>query len=198
MVESWLFIFAVIAVLLIPGPTNALLASSAHLHGFSKTFLSIPVVLFGYAYGISLWALVIHLSMPTWPNLIHILHVVSATYVIWLAFHLWKKTSLQQHSLKHQQLDRAKLFKSTLKNPKSLLFAAGIFPAWTWDSAEYYAWVFGIFCLCLMPCSLFWIYIGRRILAGQIASVTADRLYKGSAMLLVLSMMPIVISFFKF
>ena len=198
MVESWLFIFAVIAVLLIPGPTNALLASSAHLHGFSKTFLSIPVVLFGYAYGISLWALVIHLSMPTWPNLIHILHVVSAAYAIWLAFHLWKKTSLQQHSLKHLQLDRAKLFKSTLKNPKSLLFAAGIFPTWTWESAEYYAWVFAIFCLCLLPCSLFWIYIGRRILAGQIASVTADRLYKGSAMLLVLSMMPIVISFFKF
>lgn len=197
MLESWLFVFAVIAVLLIPGPTNALLASSAHLHGCFKTFFSIPVVLFGYVYGISLWALIIHLSMPTWPNLIHILHAVSAIYVIWLAFHLWKKTSLQQHSLKHQQLSRAELFKSTLKNPKSLLFAAGIFPAWTWEGVEHYAWVLGVFCLCLMPCALFWMYVGRQILAGEIKTATADRIYKGSAMLLMLSMMPIVISFFR-
>ncbi|MFW2101973.1 threonine transporter RhtB, partial [Acinetobacter johnsonii] len=30
MIESWLFVLAMIAFLMIPGPTNALLASSAH------------------------------------------------------------------------------------------------------------------------------------------------------------------------
>ena len=196
MVENWLFIFAVIAVLLIPGPTNALLATSAHLHGFYHALSYVPLVMLGYAYGISLWALIIHLGMPTWPHLMQVLHGISMAYVIWLAVHLWKKTSLQQHSQKHQQVDRSELFKSTLKNPKSLLFAAGIFPTWTWDSFQNYSVVLVIFMLGLIPCTLFWMFVGRRILAGEIASNIADRLYKGTAMLLMLSMLPIVIEFF--
>ncbi|MBQ1494215.1 MAG: threonine transporter RhtB, partial [Acinetobacter sp.] len=37
MIESWFFVLAMIAVLLIPGPTNALLASSTHQQGVLKT-----------------------------------------------------------------------------------------------------------------------------------------------------------------
>ncbi len=196
MVTSWLFIFAVFAILLIPGPTNAFLASAAHHQGVLKTFHLIPIELLGYIYGISLWSLLIHLTMPTWPMLIHILHVVSAAYVIWLAFHLWKTSHLKQHSLKNKTLNRSVLFKSTLRNPKSILFAVGIFPAWTWDSFQNYAYVLAIFSLCLIPCALFWINFGRKVLAGNLNGVTADRVYKGSAMLLVLSMLPVVIGFF--
>lgn len=196
MVASWLFIFAVFAVLLIPGPTNALLASAAHHHGLLKAFYLVPIELLGYIYGISLWSLLIHLTMPTWPMLIHLLHLVSASYVIWLAFHLWKSSHLKQHSLKNKTLNRSMLFKSTLHNPKSILFAIGIFPAWTWDSFQNYAYVLAIFTLCLVPCALFWIYFGRKVLAGNLKVVTADRVYKGSAMLLLLSMLPVVIGFF--
>ena len=196
MVESWLFIFAVIAVLLIPGPTNAYLASAAHHQGVLKAIYLIPFELLGYIYGISIWSLLIHLTMPTWPMLIHLLHVVSAGYVIWLAFHLWKASHLKQHSLKNKSIARRELFKSTIKNPKSILFAVGIFPVWTWDSFQHYAYVLGLFTLCLIPCALFWIYFGRKVLAGSLAVVTADRVYKGSAMLLILSMLPVVIGFF--
>jgi threonine/homoserine/homoserine lactone efflux protein len=54
MIESWLFVLAMIAVLMIPGPTNALLASSAHQQGIAKTSLLIPAEFFGYMYAISL------------------------------------------------------------------------------------------------------------------------------------------------
>lgn len=196
MIESWLFIFAIIAVLLVPGPTNALLASSAHHQGFYKTLMLVPIELLGYVYAISIWALIIHLSMPIWPNLIHVLHVVSTFYVLWLAFKLWKTSYLEQHSKKNTSLSKSRLFKETLKNPKSLLFAAGIFPMWTWDSFENYAFVLSFFIICLIPCALFWMYLGRRILAGNIKVITADRLYKGSAMLLMLSMLPVFVGFF--
>ncbi len=55
MIESWLFVLAMIAVLMIPGPTNALLASSAHQQGLAKTSLLVPAELFGYFYAINLW-----------------------------------------------------------------------------------------------------------------------------------------------
>ena len=98
MIENWLFALAVIAVLMIPGPTNALLASSAHQQGIAKTSLFIPTQLLGYFYAISLWALFIHLCSPTWPHLITILHLFSAAYVLWLAFRLWKLSYLEQHN----------------------------------------------------------------------------------------------------
>ena len=196
MIESWLFIFAMFAVLLIPGPTNALLASAAHHQGVTKTFRLIPTQLLGYVYGISLWSLLIHLSMPTWPMLIHILHVASMIYVLWLAFHLWKSSNLEKHSQRHQQLKPQHLFLATLKNPKVVLFAAGIFPIETWDSFANYALVLGVFCLCLIPCAIFWIYFGRKLLAGDLRGMRADQLYKGSAMLLMLCMLPVFFRFF--
>ena len=123
MIESWLFVLAMIAVLMIPGPTNALLASSAHQQGIAKTSLLIPAEFFGYMYAISLWALFIHLSAPIWPYLIDILHVLSAGYVFWMSF-------------------------------------------------------------------------GRAVLALETNKVTADLLYKGSALLLVVCMLPVVARFF--
>lgn len=196
MIESWLFIFAVIAVLLVPGPTNALLASAAHHQGILKTFLLVPMQLLGYIYAISIWALVIHLTMPIWPNLIHVLHTISMLYVLWLAFKLWKTANLEHHSKKNTSLSKSQLFKETLKNPKALLFAAGIFPVWTWDSFQNYFFVLGVFIVCLLPCALFWTYLGKRILSGGM--ITADRLYKGSAMLLMLSMLPVFVGFFRY
>lgn len=196
MIESWLFIFAVLAVLLIPGPSNAFLANAAHQKGISKSVMLIPVLILGYAYGISLWALFIHLSMPTWPLLSHILHFVSAIYVIWLAFGLWKSADLQKHHKTITELKPHQLFISILKNPKTILFAAGIFPVETWNSVDNYAMVFAAFMLCLIPVALFWIYYGRALLAGEFRGLTADQLYKGSAMLLMLCMLPVFIDFF--
>ena len=101
MIDSWFFVLAMIAVLLIPGPTNALLASSTHQQGVLKTLSYIPVEWLGYIYGIGLWALFIHLFDPIWPALIIILHVCSVAYVLWLAFHLWKSSHLQKYNQHH-------------------------------------------------------------------------------------------------
>lgn len=88
MIESWLFVLAMIAVLMIPGPTNALLASSAHQQGIAKTSLFIPAELLGYFYAINLWALLIHLCSPVWPNFIHIVHfLVLFMWFGWLSIY---------------------------------------------------------------------------------------------------------------
>lgn len=197
MIESWLFVLAVIAVLMTPGPTNALLASSAHQQGIAQTSLFIPAEFFGYFYAINMWALLIHISEPIWPNLIHILHFLSMVYVFWLAFHLWKSADLEKHNKRFNSIRPHQLFFSTLKNPKALLFAAGIFPLETWSSPTNFILVFSVFSLVLLPCALFWMSFGRAILSGEARQIKADLLYKGSAMMLVLCMFPVLIRFFS-
>lgn len=196
MIESWLFVLAVIAVLMIPGPTNALLASSAHQQGLAKTSLFIPAKLLGYFYAINLWALLIHVCSPVWPNFIHIVHFFSALYVVWMAFHLWKASDLEKHNQRHPSIRPRQLFFSTFKNPKALLFATGVLPIETWNNPTNFVLVFAAFSLVLLPTAVFWMSFGRAILAGQSKQIKADLLYKGSAMLLLLGMLPVVIRFF--
>ena len=197
MIESWLFVLAMIAVLMTPGPTNALLASSAHQKGIGQTTKLIPAELLGYFYAINIWALIIHLSAPVWPNLIHILHFLSIVYVLWLAFHLWKTSHLYQYNQKHPSIQPRELFLASLKNPKALLFAAGIFPYETWDSPFNFISVFAVFSMVLLPVALFWMSFGRVILAGKTQKIKADFLYKGSALMLILGMFPVVLRFFS-
>lgn len=185
-----------IAVLLIPGPTNALLASAAHHQGILKTAYVIPAEWLGYLYGISLWAIFIHLGEPIWPALIPILHTISAAYVIWLAFNLWKSSHLQRYSQHHLSIRPRQLFFASLKNPKALLFAAGIFPPETWESLKNTAYVFALFSVILLPVALFWMCFGRALLSGDVKGVKADHLYKGSALLLVICMLPVIFRFF--
>jgi len=196
MIESWFFVLAMLAVLLIPGPTNALLASATHQHGVPKTITFIPIEWLGYLYGISLWALFIHLFDPIWPAIGAILHTASLLYVLWMAFHLWKGSHLQKHDQHHQHIRKRQLFISTLKNPKKVLLASGIFPSETWNSIEQAALVFAVFSLILIPVSIFWMLFGRALLAGSLVGIKADHLYKGSAMLLLICMLPMIFRLF--
>ncbi|KCW22806.1 putative membrane protein, partial [Acinetobacter baumannii 1032359] len=103
---------------------------------------------------------------------------------------------LQQFSQNHRNIRPRQLFFSTLKNPKSLLFAAGIFPAETWNSPENFLMVLAAFTLILIPAASFWMFFGRALLTGSMKKIKADHLYKGSAMLLILCMLPVVFRFF--
>ena len=103
---------------------------------------------------------------------------------------------LQKHSQRHRSIRPVQLFFSTLKNPKALLFAAGVFPPETWHSPSNFVLIFAIFSLVLLPSVLFWMSFGRVILGGQLQQIKTALLYKGSAMLLLLCMLPVVARFF--
>ena len=83
------------------------------------------------------------------------------------------------------------------KNPKALLFAAGIFPPETWESLYNTVHVFILFSLILLPVAFFWMCFGRALLAGNVRGVRAEHLYKGSALLLVVCMLPVILDSFK-
>ena len=54
--------------------------------------------------------------------------------------------------------------------------------------------VLAAFTLILIPAASFWMFFGRALLTGSM-KIKADHLYKGSAMLLILCMLPVVFRF---
>ena len=179
---------------MIPGPANALVASAAYQQGKLKTSLYIPVILIGYLYAINGWALLIHLFSPIWPSFQELLHVLSAIGVGWMTFRLFKAQQLEQYNQTHPQIRPWQMFKGTLKNPKAALLAAGILPLSTWQSPSNFILVFAIFALVALLVALFWIVFGQAILAGESAKRKADLIYKGSALFLLLCLLPLLIS----
>ena len=196
MIESWLFVLTMLVVLMIPGPNNAFYAGYAHQHGLAKAILLIPVQLLGYFYAINLWALLVHLTLPIWPYLIDILHVVSVVYIGWLAFRLWKKPDLQRYSQQLTDQRPKQVFWATLKNPKSLLFAVGILPMQTWDNPTNFMMVFTALSIVMIPAALFWISVGQRLFTRPTLPKQSDLIYKGSAVVLVVCLLPILIQYF--
>ena len=82
---SWFFIGLVITILLTPGPTNTLLASSGIQVGLRKSLLLIPAEAIGYIIAISAWGMLIGKVSTTLPLLPTFLKLLSAGYIVFLS-----------------------------------------------------------------------------------------------------------------
>lgn len=195
MIENWLFVLAIIAVLMIPGIGNASLASSAHQLGKAKTSLLIPAILLGYLYAMNAWALLIHLLSPTWPSFQTVVHLLSSVCVGWMTFRLYKVKHLEKHQRNYPLIRPWQMFFTTLKNPKAALITAGILPQTTWDSPSHFLMVFTVFGLVVLPVAAFWMVYGQTLLSNQSKKIKADLIFKGSALFLLLCLIPLVLHF---
>ena len=134
---SWFFIGLVITILLTPGPTNTLLASSGIQVGLRKSFRLIPAEAFGYLISITLWGFLIGKISVHLPLLPTILKLFSAGYILFLALRLWRTATVSENFIQ-KGIRARELFVATLLNPKALLFASAIFPAIAWTNPQYY------------------------------------------------------------
>lgn len=196
MVDYGLTVLAIFAILMIPGPSNLLLANSARHSGFKKSLGLIPAELLGYFYAIGLWWIFLRLTHDIWPALLNILHLLSLAYVLWLAFNLWNMKVLEQSSHQHVHISPRQLFYATFKNPKSLLLSTGIFPASTWDSILDYGIHMALFSAVLIPSAFFWLHFGDRIITGKVKGLEQEQFFKHSAFFLLLCLLPIMTRFF--
>lgn len=200
MIENWLFLLAIIAVLMIPGPGNALVANAAHQTGQAKTFMLLPAIIMGYIYAMNGWALLIHLFSPIWPSFRTVVHICSALWVGWMTLHLYKAHQLEKHQREYPEMTPWQMFFITLKNPKAALMTASILPKSTWDSVSHFAMVFVSFALVVIPVAVFWMTYGQTILSKAMdqrkaSQKKADLLYKGSALFLLLCLIPLILHF---
>lgn len=195
-IEHYIFLFALIAIFLIPGTTNAIIANIAYQKGSWVAIKRLPAEYLGYLYAIGLWSIFIHIMSPYWIIFNDILHFFSIIYIFWIAFHLWNTSDLQKHLHVSKRLSSKAVFYSTLTNPKAILLAVGIFPKSTWESVEYYAMMMFLLGLIMLPCALFWIFFGRTLRQHSfIINLKATQFYKGSALFLVACTIPMIIQF---
>lgn len=96
---SLLFVGLVTALLLTPGPTNTLLASSGIQMGIRCSLKLIPAEAIGYLIAISTWGMMIDHVSKTFALLPTILKLLSAFYIFYL------KPRQNQEKSKKQQLE---------------------------------------------------------------------------------------------
>ena len=187
---SWLFIGLVATILLTPGPTNTLLASSGVQVGLRKSVKLIPAEVFGYVISISAWGMLIGKVSTTLPLLPPILKLLSACYVIFLAIKLWH-TANQEVELNQPTIRTRELFCATLLNPKALLFASAIFPVVAWSDFHIYLIHMIAYLALITPIALFWIFLGSLLASKKVAWLNQTNLQKTASLVLVSFSIPI-------
>lgn len=187
---SWLFIGLVATILLTPGPTNTLLASSGVQVGLRKSVKLIPAEVLGYVISISAWGMLIGKVSTTLPLLPPILKLLSACYIIFLAIKLWH-TANQTIELNQPTIRTRELFCATLLNPKALLFASAIFPVAAWSDFHIYLIHMMVYLALITPIALFWIFLGSLLASKKVAWLNQTNLQKTASLVLVSFSIPI-------
>ena len=187
---SWLFIGLVATILLTPGPTNTLLASSGVQVGLRKSVKLIPAEVLGYVISISAWGVLIGKVSTTLPLLPPILKLLSACYIIFLAIKLWH-TANQEVELNQPTIRTRELFCATLLNPKALLFASAIFPVVAWSDFHIYLIHMIAYLALITPIALFWIFLGSLLASKKVAWLNQTNLQKTASLVLVSFSIPI-------
>ena len=77
-----------------------------------------------------------------------------------------------------------------------MLLAAGIFPDQTWQSVQSCLHMFGVFSAILIVVMLFWMSFGPMLLSGRLKKIKADQMYTGSALLLLICALPLLLHLF--
>jgi len=167
-VNDWSFLLVIATILLTPGPTNTLLASSGISQGLRRSAPLLSFECLGYVCATSIWGLVLNTTMHDYPFVINLIKVVSGLYIAKLGLRLWyqaRRDPLQELLVSVKPLE---LFIATLLNPKAVIFAMALFPVQTWLSVSNYAGVMGSFVLLVASIGGLWIVFGSVLMAGRV------------------------------
>ncbi len=190
-----LFVSACAVLLLVPGPTNALLAAAGAMAGFKKSLHLAPAELCGYLISGNVIWLTLRPVMDAHPLVVGVLKAACAGYLIYLAFDLY----FRGHAVAPgaSKIGFSKILIVSLLNPKVLILASVIFPSPDRLAGYELGWYNAVFSALVLMASTVWISIGASIRAltrdaGDISAAVS----KASSVCLVALTVPIVRSIF--
>jgi threonine/homoserine/homoserine lactone efflux protein len=171
----WLFFVCILAILLSPGPTNALLWTSGALRGVRASLPLLAAELGGYLLGIGAWRLLGAGLLQTAPQLGTALKLVVSAYLLYLAWALWRHPGEQ--SADPRTVGPRQLFTTTLLNPKGAVFAFGVFPHFASAAAALpYA---AVFVATVPAIGALWIGFGHSVRGSRVNTSTLRRIGAG-------------------
>ena len=119
-----LFAAAVMILLIMPGPTNTLLATSGATVGFQRSTHLLLSEIGGYTLSILLIEFVLGPSLSGAPLSASILRAAAGAYLMFLSIKLWTTP----FRLARAVISLRQVFVTTLLNPKAFVFALVIIP----------------------------------------------------------------------
>ncbi|MCH7309025.1 LysE family transporter [Acinetobacter sp. NIPH 1852] len=190
---TFLFFGLIITILLTPGPTNTLLASSGIQVGIKRSLKLIPSEVLGYFIAITAWGFLLESVSHYMPWLPPFIKLFSAAFIIYLAIKLWI-TSTKKMDLNQPLITSKALFVATLLNPKALLFASAIFPHTVWLNLHQYIIHMGTFLTLITPIAFLWIAFGSVLISNKITWLNQRNLQRSASCILTVFAMPLAFS----
>lgn len=120
------FLFAILALLLAPGPTNALMTLAGAQGGLRGVVRLIPAAVGGYLTAILSLSWLGADVFGRWPVAATILKVAAAMWVLLLAARLWQ---VRDPATRAAAVTARSVYVTTLLNPKAIVVALVLLPA---------------------------------------------------------------------
>jgi threonine/homoserine/homoserine lactone efflux protein len=155
------FVFAVLALLLAPGPTNTLMAVAGAERGVRHVLRLLPAELAGYLTTVLPLAYLGAQVIAAAPALAVALKLAAAIWVMVLAVRLWRATPGDAAA---GGVGARRIYVTTLLNPKALVFGLALLPA---PHDPEFALRLGLFCLMVSGAATLWGCAGALTRAGQ-------------------------------
>jgi threonine/homoserine/homoserine lactone efflux protein len=168
MASLFTFVAAVAALLVVPGPTNTLLAAAGATTGFDRAAKLLSASVGGYLAAIGFYSLVLGPTVAGNPTFAAALKLSASAYLVLCAARLWRDAAAASASAS-PAVSPGRVFTVTLLNPKALIFAFVIFPPGALHEIVLYA---ALFALLAMVTGSVWIAFGGFVAksAGRFAT----------------------------
>ncbi len=170
-------------VLMMPGPTNTLLLSSAALVGFIRTLKLIAAEIAGYLIAIGAWGFLLMGLLQYAPWAAAVIKCLAAGYVAWTAVKVW---NIHLHVDGGGKIKAQHVFITTVLNPKAFVFASYIMPTATFSSGGVFGYAMLAFISALLPVSACWSLIGKALVneGSRAYGINPQRVFRCASLVL--------------
>ncbi|MCJ8054870.1 hypothetical protein GB928_006005 [Shinella curvata] len=176
-----LFIFAILALLLTPGPTNTLLTVGAAARGFRESLPLLLGELAGYLVVVVPLATVAAALFEGRPVLSAVLRILAACWVLLLAIRLWLVSARKEGEGASKTVTVGQVFLTTTLNPKAPIIGLVIMPHGPFMEI---APSLGLFCLLVAAAGTSFLVLGS--LVGRVPILPTRLVYRIAAVFLVI------------
>lgn len=183
MIDTLTFVLATVSLLATPGPTNTLLATSGAVSGFRRSLILLCGELSGYLLAIVVLLAVIGPAVASVPAFGIALRIAVCVYLVHLALRFWRHSASALEGPRPVTL--ARVFVTTLLNPKAVIFAFTLLPFPASDLRAMLSWL-GLLSLLIVIVGASWIALGSFMQRGVDGIAGHAAVYRIAAVALML------------